>query len=95
MNNTGTTKDYSISIDGTAEPNSNSTYGISICPFTPEPGGGAVVRKDYSTREALDADLREYLGFTDAGIKRFFASPDLHHVLVHPLTDEVAAYFGW
>jgi hypothetical protein len=95
MTSTSTTKDYSIFIDGTAEPNSTSTYEISLCPYTLQPGQAALGRRDYPTREALDADLRKYLGFTDAGIERYFASPDLHHALVHSLSDEVAAYFGW
>jgi hypothetical protein len=96
MNHTATsTKDYSIFIDGTAEPNSTSTYEISLCPFTLKPGQAAMGRRDYQTREALDVDLRKYLGFTDAGIERYFATSGLHHALTHPLTDEVAAYFGW
>jgi hypothetical protein len=96
MNHTETsTKDFSIFIDGTPQPNSAPTYQISICPFTRGGGASALASKEYPTREALDTDLRKYLGFTDAGIERYFASPDLHHALVHPLSDEVAAYFGW
>ncbi|MGA9241304.1 MAG: hypothetical protein WBW03_04925 [Silvibacterium sp.] len=51
--------------------------------------------KQYPTKEALAADLRRYLGFTDVEIEAYFAIPDLRQALVHPLSDEAAAYFGW
>jgi hypothetical protein len=89
-------KDYSVFIDGWGDesrPGSPMTYQIAICPFSRSASSMAVKR--YETREALDADLRRFFGFTDAAIERYFALPDLLQALVHPLSDEVAAYFGW
>ena len=88
-------KDYSIFIDAKNEPNSAPTYQIAICRYSPGKRGSAWSFKVYPTKEALDADLRQYLGFTDAAIQEYFARPDYHQALVHPLSDEVAAYFGW
>ena len=51
--------------------------------------------KQYPTKEALAADLRRCFGFTDAGIDAYFAQPTVQQALVHPLSDEVAAYLGW
>jgi hypothetical protein len=39
--------------------------------------------------------LTKVIGFTDAAIRAYFARSDLRQALVHPLSDEVAAYFGW
>ncbi|MGA2350359.1 MAG: hypothetical protein ABSF70_08005 [Terracidiphilus sp.] len=89
-------KDYTVFVDGTineSRPGSNHNFQIAICPFSRSASAMAV--KEYPTREALAADLRKYLGFTDAGIEGYFAQPDLRQALVHPLSDEVAAYFGW
>ena len=87
-------KDYTIFVDCNAfKPNSAPTYQIAICPF--RRGASAMATKQYPTKEALDTDLRRYLGFTDAGIEAYFAKPDLHQALIHPLSNEVAAYFGW
>jgi hypothetical protein len=87
-------KDYTVFIDGWVDrPGSSPTYQIAICPFSRTASAMAVKR--YQTGEALDADLRRYFGFTDAAIERYFAQPDLMQALVHPLSDDVAAYFGW
>jgi len=89
-------KDYTVFIDGWVDesrPGFPVTYQIAICPFSRSASAMAVKR--YETREALDADLRRYFGFTDAAIERYFAQPDLLQALVHPLSDEDAACFGW
>lgn len=89
-------KDYTVFIDAwpdASRPSSPMSYQIAICPFSRSASAMAVKR--YETREALDADLRRYFGFTDAAIERYFAQPELMQALVHPLSDEDAAYFGW
>jgi hypothetical protein len=89
-------KDYTIFVDGTADesqPDCAPTFQVAICPFSRS--ASAMATKEYPNKEALAADLRNYLGFSDAGIEAYFAQPDLRQALVHPLSDEVAAYFGW
>jgi hypothetical protein len=71
-------KDYVIFIDGWVDespPGSAPIFQIAICPVSRS--ASAMATKQYHTREALDADLRMYLGFTDAGIDAYFARPDL------------------
>jgi hypothetical protein len=89
-------KDYTVFIDGWVDgsrPGSAINYQIAICPFSRNASAMAVKR--YETREALETDIRRYFGYTDKAIERYFAQPDLMQALVHPLSDEVAAYFGW
>jgi hypothetical protein len=89
-------KDYIIFVDKTIDesrPNFAPIYQIAICPFSRS--ASAMTTKQYPTKEALAADLRRYLGFTDVEIEAYFAIPDLRQALVHPLSDEAAAYFGW
>jgi hypothetical protein len=87
-------KNYEIFIDGTESTSGDiPPFQIAIGPI--DRGGLALATKEYQTREALDADLRRYLGFNDRAIEEHFARPDLRQALVHPLSDEVAAYFGW
>jgi hypothetical protein len=89
-------KDYTIFVDGAvdeSQPNSAPTFQIAICPFSRSTS--AMATKESPDKEALTADLRKYLGFSDAGIEAYFAQPDLRQALVHSLSDEVAAYFGW
>ncbi len=89
-------KDYTIFVDRTvdeSQPDSAPTFQIAICPFSRSASAMAI--KEYPNKEALAADLRKYLGFNDAGIEAYFAQPNLHQALVHALSDEVAAYFGW
>jgi hypothetical protein len=87
-------KDYTIFIDGWVEsPGSAPAYQIAIAPFSRSVS--AMATTYYETKEALETDLRTYLGFTDAGIERYFAQSELRQALVHPLSDEDAAHFGW
>lgn len=99
MTGTEQMRDYTVFIDANEEPGIEPTYQISICPFVERApsvaGGSAMAYKNYPTREALEAEMRRYFGFTDASIQRYSALPELHQALVHPLSDEVAAYFGW
>jgi len=86
-------RNYAIFIDDM----NNGSYQIALRPFNrnEDPGGGSMATKQY-TREALIADLRQYLGYTEAAIERFFSEPSGHQTLLdHPLSDESAAYFGW
>jgi len=73
--------------------NSPPMYQIAICPYSRS--ASAMATKQYPTKEALAADLRRCFGFTDAGIDAYFAQPTVQQALVHPLSDEVAAYLGW
>jgi hypothetical protein len=88
-------KDYNIFIDGWVDPthpDSAPNYQIAISPSSRD--ASAMATKQYQSQDALEADLRTYFGFTDAGIKTF-AKLDFHQALIHPLSDEVVAYFGW
>jgi hypothetical protein len=94
----GTIQNYIIFVDemkDPSQPNSAPSYQIALRPFSGGEGGGSMATKQYSTQEALIADLQQYLGYTAAAIQRFFSGPDRHQALNHPLSDEVAAYFGW
>lgn len=84
---------YIIFIDGTEERTRN--YQIAICPRTLGGGNSSMTYRNYQTRNALEMDMRHYFGFADAEVKRFFEMPELHQKLVLPLSDRVAAHFGW
>jgi hypothetical protein len=92
----GTMQSYFIFVDemkDPSQPNSAPSYQIALRPYGD--GGGSMATKQYSTKEGLIADLQQYLGYTDGAIQRLFSGPDRHQALNHPLSDEVAAYFGW
>ncbi len=71
-------KDYVIFIDGWVDESRHGSapiFQITICPVSRS--ASAMATKQYQTREALDADLRTYLGFTDAGIEAYFCQTRL------------------
>jgi hypothetical protein len=82
-------QNYVIFVDDMTD----GSYQIALCPSSPS--SSSMGTKQY-TKEGLIADLRQYLGYTDGKIARFFAEPNGHQTLLnHPLSDEAAAYFGW
>ncbi|MGB6857377.1 MAG: hypothetical protein WBE03_10890 [Terracidiphilus sp.] len=89
-------KNYTIFADGAIDesrPDSAPTFQIAICPFCRS--ASVMATKECPTKEALAIDLRKYRGFTDAGIEAYVVQHDLRQALVHPLSDDVAAHFGW
>jgi hypothetical protein len=89
-------QDYTVFVDRTTDelqPDASPSFQIAICPFNL--GVSAMAVKEYPTEAALAIDLRRFFGFTDVSIEAYFAQQELHQALVHPLSDEVAAYFGW
>jgi hypothetical protein len=79
---------FEVPPDTNAEP----TYMIALSPYS----SGAQGTKRYSSKEAFASDLKEYLGYTDGAVERFFSDPTQHNQLQnYPLTDDDAAYLGW
>ena len=73
---------------------SESSYVVALIPSSR--GGGAMGTRRYKNKETFVADLKRYLGYTDAAIERFLASDDRHHTLVrYALSEEDAAHLGW
>jgi hypothetical protein len=59
---------------GDERPNSGPGYMIALSPSSRK--SGAQGTKHYLSKEAFATDLKEYLGFCDAAIRRFFFRPN-------------------